>query len=85
MFSWSCEQLSEPAARLFRLLGLHAGPGRHASRPRPAWPGLDRGQAAAAVAELADAHLIAEHAPGRYAFHDLLRAYAADLARTTDE
>ena len=39
---------------------------------------------AAAVAELADAHLIAEHAPGRYAFHDLLRAYAADLARTTD-
>ena len=40
--------------------------------------------ATAAVAELADAHLIAEHAPGRYAFHDLLRAYAADLARTTD-
>src|SRR6202035_4161671 len=24
------------------------------------------------------------HAPGRYAFHDLLRAYAAYLARTTD-
>ena len=41
-------------------------------------------EAAAAVAELADAHLIAEHAPGRYAFHDLLRAYAADLARTSD-
>ena len=37
------------------------------------------------MAELADAHLIAEHAPGRYAFHDLLRAYAADLARTTDD
>ena len=41
-------------------------------------------EAAAAVAELADAHLIAEHAPGRYAFHDLLRAYAADLAGTSD-
>ena len=26
VFSWSCQQLSEPAARLFRLLGLHAGP-----------------------------------------------------------
>ena len=36
------------------------------------------------MAELADAHLIAEHPPGRYAFHDLLRAYAADLAGTMD-
>src|SRR6202044_903708 len=26
VFSWSCRQLSEPAARLFRLLGLHPGP-----------------------------------------------------------
>ncbi len=28
--------------------------------------------------ELARAHLIAEHVPGRYAFHDLVRAYAAE-------
>jgi tetratricopeptide (TPR) repeat protein len=83
VFSWSCQQLSEPAARLFRLLGLHAGPdvtipaAASLADVRPA-------EAAAAVAELADAHLIAEHAPGRYAFHDLLRAYAADLARTSD-
>ena len=34
--------------------------------------------------ELARAHLIAEHVPGRYAFHDLLRAYAAEQARDTD-
>jgi tetratricopeptide (TPR) repeat protein len=34
--------------------------------------------------ELARAHLIAEHAPGRYAFHDLLRAYAAELTHRTD-
>jgi tetratricopeptide (TPR) repeat protein len=68
---------------LFRLLGLHAGP--DVTIPAAAsLAGLPTGQAAAAVAELADAHLIAEHAPGRYAFHDLLRAYAADLARTTD-
>ena len=50
VFSWSCQQLSEPAARLFRLLGLHAGPGcddpgggqpgRGPARPRPRrrWP-----------------------------------------------
>ena len=28
--------------------------------------------------------LITEHVPGRYAFHDLLRAYAAEQARRTD-
>jgi tetratricopeptide (TPR) repeat protein len=83
VFSWSCKQLSEPAARLFRLLGLHAGP--DVSIPAAAsLTGLEPAQAAAAVAELADAHLIAEHPPGRYAFHDLLRAYAADLAGTMD-
>ena len=26
VFSWSCQQLTDPAARLFRLLGLHPGP-----------------------------------------------------------
>ncbi len=83
VFSWSCEQLSAPAARMFRLLGLHAGPDVTVAAAA-SLAGVDRGQAAAAVAELADAHLIAEHAPGRYAFHDLLRAYAAYLARTTD-
>jgi DNA-binding SARP family transcriptional activator/tetratricopeptide (TPR) repeat protein len=83
VFSWSCKQLSEPANRLFRLLGLHAGP--DVSIPAAAsLAGLEPAQAAVAVAELADAHLIAEHPPGRYAFHDLLRAYAADLARTMD-
>ncbi len=83
VFSWSCQQLSEPAARLFRLLGLHGGP--DVTIPAAAsLAAVPPAEAAAAVAELADAHLIAEHAPGRYAFHDLLRAYAADLARTTD-
>jgi DNA-binding SARP family transcriptional activator/tetratricopeptide (TPR) repeat protein len=83
VFSWSCEQLSGPAARMFRLLGLHAGPDVTIAAAA-SLAGVDRAQATAAVAELADAHLIAENAPGRYAFHDLLRAYAAYLARTTD-
>ena len=39
---------------------------------------------AALLRELTRAHLITEHAPGRYAFHDLLRAYAADQARARD-
>ena len=83
VFSWSRQQLSEPAARLFRLLGLHAGPDVTIAAAASLAAMLPA-EAAAAVAELADAHLIAEHTPGRYAFHDLLRAYAADLARTTD-
>ncbi len=83
VFSWSCEQLSAPAARMFRLLGLHGGPDVTVAAAA-SLAGVNRGEAAAAVAELADAHLIAEHAPGRYAFHDLLRAYAAYLARATD-
>jgi tetratricopeptide (TPR) repeat protein len=36
------------------------------------------------LSELARAHLITEHVPGRYAFHDLLRAYAAEQAHHTD-
>jgi hypothetical protein len=29
-------------------------------------------------------HLLAEHVPGRYALHDLLRAYACELACAQD-
>jgi tetratricopeptide (TPR) repeat protein len=36
------------------------------------------------LGELARACLTAEHVPGRYAFHDLLRAYAAAEARASD-
>jgi tetratricopeptide (TPR) repeat protein/transcriptional regulator with XRE-family HTH domain len=78
VFSWSYRQLSRPAARLFRLLGVH--------------PGSDLGVSAAAsltgtpptrvrpmLAELIRAHLVTEPVPGRYALHDLLRAYAGEL------
>ena len=82
VFSWSYRQLSPAAARLFRLLGMHPGP----DIGLPAAASL-AGQPAAEVrpllTELARAHLI-ERAAGRYAFHDLLRAYAAELALALD-
>jgi tetratricopeptide (TPR) repeat protein len=81
VFSWSCRQLSEPAARLFRLLGLHAGPDISLAAAA-SLAGFALTRVRALIGELADANLIAEPAPGRYAFHDLLRAYAADLAAT---
>jgi tetratricopeptide (TPR) repeat protein/transcriptional regulator with XRE-family HTH domain len=83
VFSWSYQHLGADAARLFRLVSLH--------------PGLDFGvQAAAALAAtpavhagrlldaLARAHLVQAAAPGRYALHDLLRAYARELASIHD-
>ncbi|MET9631914.1 BTAD domain-containing putative transcriptional regulator [Lentzea sp. NPDC006480] len=80
VFSWSYHALVPGAARLFRLLGLHPGP--------------DVSGAAAAslfgepvrplLAELTRAHLLTEHQPGRYVFHDLLRAYATEQASLHD-
>jgi DNA-binding SARP family transcriptional activator/tetratricopeptide (TPR) repeat protein len=83
VFSWSYRQLSEQAARMFRLLGLHPGP--DISVPASAsLAAVDEPQARRLLRELARDCLIIEHAPGRYAFHDLLRAYAVEMARERD-
>jgi DNA-binding SARP family transcriptional activator len=83
VFSWSYDRLDEDAARMFRLLGLHPGP--DISVPAAAsLTGTTEPKARRLLGELARAHLIAEHVPGRYALHDLLHAYAADQARHTD-
>jgi len=82
VFSWSYRALTPGAARLFRLLGVQPGP--ELSSPAAAsLAALPRPRARALLAELARANLIVEHAPGRYSFHDLLRAYATDLAHRT--
>ena len=83
VFSWSYRQLSDPAARLFRLLGLHPGPDitAPAAASLAAVPLAD---ARDMLAELDRANLITENAPGRFTFHDLLRAYATDQAHAHD-
>jgi tetratricopeptide (TPR) repeat protein len=67
---------------MFGLLGLHPGPDitvpAAASLAKLAEPDARR-----LLHELTRAHLIAEHLPGRYAFHDLLRAYAGEQAHHT--
>jgi hypothetical protein len=83
VFSWSYQTLSADAARLFRLLGLHPGPDI-AAPAAASLAGAPPGQVRPLLAELARAHLITEHAPGRYSFHDLLRAYAAELTHSHD-
>jgi DNA-binding SARP family transcriptional activator len=83
VFSWSYQQLIAEAARMFRLLGLHPGP--DISVPAAAsLAATGQSETRRLLGELARLHLIAEHVPGRYALHDLLRAYAADQARACD-
>jgi DNA-binding SARP family transcriptional activator/tetratricopeptide (TPR) repeat protein len=83
VFSWSYQNLNRIAARVFRMLSVHPGP--DISIPAAAsLTGLPREQARHAVGELTGSHLLAEHIHGRFTFHDLLRAYASDQARTRD-
>jgi tetratricopeptide (TPR) repeat protein len=46
--------------------------------------GLPPDEGRRALGELTRAHLLAEHVPGRFSCHDLLRAYAAELAQSAD-
>ncbi|WP_432828738.1 BTAD domain-containing putative transcriptional regulator [Dactylosporangium sp. CA-092794] len=75
-FSWSCDALSEPAARLLRVLGYQSDP-RLTETLAAYLLGVARPQARAAIEELVEANLLAEERPGYYACHDLLRQYAA--------
>jgi tetratricopeptide (TPR) repeat protein len=81
-FSWSYRAVSPPAARLFRLLSLHPGP--DVTAPAAAsLAAVARPEARRLLNELTGAGL-AVGQRGRYACHDLLRAYAAHLALSTE-
>ena len=84
VFSWSYRVLAKPAARLFRLLGVHPGPDITLAAAASV-AAIPPDQAGRALAELTRAGLLTELRPGRYAFHDLLRAYAGELAATADQ
>lgn len=82
-FSWSYQALSPAAARLFRLLGLHPGPDITLSAAA-SLVALPTRRVRALLDECGAAHLVTEHAPGRWRLHDLLRAYAAEIAEEHD-
>jgi DNA-binding SARP family transcriptional activator/Tfp pilus assembly protein PilF len=77
VFSCSLEGLPAPSARMFRLLGLHPGPDTTIAAAA-SLAGTPQPQARRVLEELAEAHLITEHAPRRFVLHDLLRAYATE-------
>jgi DNA-binding SARP family transcriptional activator/tetratricopeptide (TPR) repeat protein len=79
VFSWSVQALDEEAARAFRLAGLHPA-GCLDAYALAALTGSTLAQARRLLDRLSGAHLIEAAGPGLYALHDLLRAYAAELA-----
>jgi DNA-binding SARP family transcriptional activator/tetratricopeptide (TPR) repeat protein len=77
--SWSCRTLTPGAARLFRLLSIHPGP--DAGIPAVAGiGGVPAPEAVKLLTELLRAHLVTEPRPDRFAFHDLVHAYADERA-----
>ncbi|MER5701591.1 tetratricopeptide repeat protein [Micromonospora sp. NPDC002296] len=83
VLSWSYDLLSESAARLFRQLGHAPGAG-FGMAAAASLAGLPVREARPLLAELTNAHLVTEHRPGRFTFHDLLRAYSVELASALD-
>ena len=79
VFFWSYGALAPEAARVFRLLGLHAGP--EISVPVVAvLADTTLPQARQLLDVLTRVHLLEETGRDRYRFHDLLRVYAAERA-----
>jgi DNA-binding SARP family transcriptional activator len=82
-FSWSYQNLSAAAARMFRLLSLHPGPDITAVAAA-SLASIQLNQARDVLGELGRASLLTQHLPGRFGLHDLLRAYAAERAEGED-
>jgi tetratricopeptide (TPR) repeat protein len=83
VFSWSHRALSPEAARAFRLIGLHAGPDI-STLAAAALLGVTPARARGLLDALIGVHLLEETGPDRFRSHDLLRAYAAERARSDE-
>ncbi|HEX8094718.1 ATP-binding protein [Jatrophihabitans sp.] len=84
VFSWSCSRLPGSAAQAFRLLGLHPGADLQAGALAALTGTATVTEAQHALDVLTRANLVQQGALGRYGMHELLRAYAGELAVATD-
>ncbi len=84
VFSWSYQALAPAAGRLFRLLGRHPGP-EVSQEAAASLLGDPVAVVRGLLADLVDGHLVIERAGGRFAMHDLVRAYAFELARDDED
>ncbi|MFC4030059.1 ATP-binding protein [Streptomyces polygonati] len=82
-FSWSYTALAADTARLFRLLSVHPGPetSLHAAA---SLAGETPVHTRRRLRELVHANLLSETPDGHYTLHDLVRAYAGELAHGED-
>ncbi|NEE01608.1 AfsR/SARP family transcriptional regulator [Phytoactinopolyspora halotolerans] len=74
-FDLSYQRLDDDARRMFRLLGSVPGPDFSVAAVA-ALSAMEPAAASRCLRRLAAAHLVDEHQPDRYRFHDLLREYA---------
>jgi len=79
----SYQHLSAARQRLLRLAALHPGQGLDAYAAA-ALTGADLSAVRADLDDLHRDHLLQQSAPGRYAFHDLVRGYATGRAGDQD-
>ncbi len=73
----SYQHLSADTQRLYRLLGLHPGPEIEPYAAAALMDSSSPDEVQRWLDGLVDDHLLTEPAPGRYRFHDLVRAHAA--------
>ncbi|MEG3626610.1 tetratricopeptide repeat protein [Streptomyces poriticola] len=79
----SCRRLSAGAARLYRLAGVHPWPALDAVAAARA-ADIETSEAAAQLAELADALLVERSDGGRHHYRPAVRTHAARTAAVTD-
>jgi tetratricopeptide (TPR) repeat protein len=84
VFFSSYRHLSPGAATVFRLLSLHPGPDASVMAAA-SLAALSPDEVRPLLAELTCVSLLTRGGSGRYTCHDLLRAYAADLAARHDD
>jgi tetratricopeptide (TPR) repeat protein len=83
VFSWSYRCLDAYSARAFRLVGLHPGSACD-TEAAAALIGAGLERTRKLLARLAAAHLLEHERGGRYGMHDLMRAFARELAAAQD-
>ena len=83
VFSWSYRALPEDTAHVFRLLSLHWS-AEFSTESAASVVGYPPRRVRLHLDALTGAHLIDEVDRDRYRFHDLLRTYAAELARAVE-
>ncbi|NUR63414.1 MAG: tetratricopeptide repeat protein [Catenulispora sp.] len=84
VFAWSYRALPPAAARVFRMVGVHPS-AEFGIGAAAALASVEPDRVRGILDLLAGAHLLEQTGPGRYQFHDLLRAYAAGQARQDEE